>query len=63
MLTVFHNRRWDGGYLTVKRVIGEGVLGSVHTIDQALLLFGMPDWQQADVYTQRPGAGVDDAFQ
>jgi scyllo-inositol 2-dehydrogenase (NADP+) len=34
-----------------------------HLIDQALLLFGMPDWLQADIYTQRPGATVDDAFE
>ncbi len=36
-------------------------LGS-HMIDQALQLFGMPDWLQANVAAQRPGAVVDDAF-
>jgi predicted dehydrogenase len=30
-LTVFHNRRWDGDYLTVRRLIDEGALGTVHT--------------------------------
>ena len=34
-----------------------------HLIDQALLLFGMPDWLQADIYTQRAGAAVEDAFE
>jgi predicted dehydrogenase len=29
LLTVFHNRRWDGDMLTVQRLIGEGELGSV----------------------------------
>ncbi|MGZ8562372.1 MAG: Gfo/Idh/MocA family protein [Candidatus Limnocylindria bacterium] len=29
MLAVFHNRRWDGDMLTVKRLIGEGALGEV----------------------------------
>lgn len=34
-----------------------------HLIDQALLLFGMPDWLQADIQAQRAGATVDDAFE
>jgi scyllo-inositol 2-dehydrogenase (NADP+) len=29
MLTVFHNRRWDGDFLTVKKVLGEGALGDL----------------------------------
>lgn len=29
LLTVFHNRRWDGDFLTVKRLIDEGALGDV----------------------------------
>ncbi len=29
-LSVFQNRRWDGDYLTVKRLIREGVLGTVY---------------------------------
>jgi len=29
MLTVFQNRRWDGDFLTVQRVIAEGALGPV----------------------------------
>jgi predicted dehydrogenase len=28
-VTVFHNRRWDGDFLTVKRLIGEGALGAI----------------------------------
>jgi len=97
MLSAFHNRRWDGDFLTLRRVLDEGALGPVHSlearwnryrprvpdrwresalhgggvlfdlgthlIDQALLLFGMPDWLQADIYTQRAGATVDDAFE
>ena len=29
MLAVFHNRRWDGDFLTVRRLLGEGALGEV----------------------------------
>jgi scyllo-inositol 2-dehydrogenase (NADP+) len=34
-----------------------------HLIDQALCLFGQPEWVEADVFAQRQGAIVDDAFQ
>ncbi|HET7502324.1 MAG TPA: Gfo/Idh/MocA family oxidoreductase [Kofleriaceae bacterium] len=33
MLTVFHNRRWDGGFLTVRRLIAEGALGAVRRFE------------------------------
>jgi len=29
MLTVFHNRRWDGDFLTVRRLVEAGELGEV----------------------------------
>jgi scyllo-inositol 2-dehydrogenase (NADP+) len=29
-LSVFHNRRWDGDYLTIRRLVAEGRLGTVH---------------------------------
>ena len=43
---------------------GGGVLSDLgaHLIDQALLLFGMPDGISADVLGQRTGAQVDDYF-
>lgn len=97
VLSVYHNRRWDADFLTVRRVIDEGVLGDVrlaelrwdrfrpepkggwreqagpgsgvladlgpHLIDQALLLFGMPDAVHADVQTQRGGLSADDYFE
>jgi scyllo-inositol 2-dehydrogenase (NADP+) len=28
MLSVFHNRRWDGGYLTLRAAIADGLLGT-----------------------------------
>lgn len=96
LLSIFHNRRWDGDFLTVRRLLAEGALGQVaqfeshfdryrpqvrqrwreaggpgsglwfdlgpHILDQALTLFGQPDWLQADLAQQRPGALTDDYF-
>jgi scyllo-inositol 2-dehydrogenase (NADP+) len=96
-LTVFHNRRWDSDFLTLRQLITSDALGPIatfearwdryrptvpdrwreradhgggalydlgaHLIDQALCLFGPPEWLEADVFAQRAGAGVDDAFQ
>jgi predicted dehydrogenase len=33
MLTVFQNRRWDGGFLTLRRLLAEGRLGRVHRFE------------------------------
>lgn len=43
---------------------GTGLLYDLgpHLVDQALTLFGRPDWLLADIHIQRPGAVVDDAF-
>jgi scyllo-inositol 2-dehydrogenase (NADP+) len=30
VLSVFHNRRWDNGFLTLKRVLAEGTLGTLY---------------------------------
>ncbi|HEX8667435.1 MAG TPA: Gfo/Idh/MocA family oxidoreductase [Allosphingosinicella sp.] len=96
LLTVFHNRRWDGDFLTARALLGSGRLGAVklcemhwdrfrpaikpgwregggegsgllfdlgpHLIDQALLLFGMPDALDSDVAVQRAEAQADDYF-
>ena len=96
-LTVFHNRRWDSDFLTLRQLITSDALGPIvtfearwdryrptvpdrwrerpdhgggvlydlgaHLIDQSLCLFGEPEWIEADVFMQRPGAIVDDAFQ
>lgn len=43
---------------------GSGMLFDLgaHLIDQALQLFGWPDWVSADVFGQRPNAVTDDYF-
>ena len=36
LLTAFQNRRWDGDFLTVRRLIAEGALGSVHRFESRI---------------------------
>lgn len=33
LLTVYQNRRWDGDFLTVRRLIADGALGDVHRFE------------------------------
>ena len=33
LLTVFQNRRWDGDFLTLRRLLDEGTLGAVHRFE------------------------------
>lgn len=96
LLSVYHNRRWDNDYLTVKKLVNDGMLGEVntyqvhfdrfrpevrdrwrekqgpgsgtlydlgsHLIDQALQLFGKPNFILADIFGQRENAETDDYF-
>ena len=41
-LSVFHNRRWDGDYQTVRQVIGSGLLGEVFAVEVCILRYGPP---------------------
>jgi predicted dehydrogenase len=36
LLTVFQNRRWDGDFLTVRRLVGEGALGAVRRFESRI---------------------------
>jgi len=96
LLTVYQSRRWEGDFMTVKKVIEGKLLGRLveyeahfdrfrnfirdswkekpenntstlynlgsHLIDQALVLFGMPQGVKADLRKMRTGAMVDDLF-
>jgi scyllo-inositol 2-dehydrogenase (NADP+) len=97
VLSVYQDRRWDGDFITVQKLIGSGTLGRLalfeshfdryrlarrpnqwreaegpgsgvlfdlgpHLLDQALVLFGMPEAIAADVRIEREDAVVDDAF-
>ena len=97
ILSVFQNRRWDGDFLTVKKIVEKELLGRLvefesnymryrnyiqantwkesaiqgiglvhnlgsHMIDQAVVLFGMPEAVWADVDKMRSGSEIDDYY-
>ena len=41
-LVVFHNRRWDGDYLTVRRLLAAGVLGQLRVVEMGWGARGRP---------------------
>jgi scyllo-inositol 2-dehydrogenase (NADP+) len=58
-LMVFQNRRWDGDFLTVKKLLAEGALGTVHRFESTFERWspGLRDrWQ--DTTTSAQGAGI-----
>ena len=95
IVSVFHNRRWDADFLTLRHLLDQGVLGDVaefeshfdrfrpevsdrwkdqraggvwqdlgpHLIDQALVLFGMPQAVFADIAVQKRGGHAADYAQ
>lgn len=59
MLTVFQNRRWDGDFLTLRRLIEGGALGHVHRFESTFERWGRPlsdRWQ--DSTPPERGGGV-----
>ena len=46
MLSVYHNRRWDQDFWTLKGIIESGVIGRPHTIEMRASGYGRPnpDW-------------------
>ena len=42
MLTVYHNRRWDGDHMTIKRIIREGTIGEVFEINAGFAGYRSP---------------------
>jgi scyllo-inositol 2-dehydrogenase (NADP+) len=58
-LIVFHNRRWDGDFLTVKKLIASGTLGEVARFESTFERWAGPlrnRWQ--DTTTPAEGAGI-----
>jgi len=97
LLSVFQNRRWDGDFLTVRKIVENDCLGRLvefesnymryrnyiqpetwkesaaqgigliynlgsHMIDQAVVLFGMPEAVWADIDRMRTGSEIDDYY-
>jgi scyllo-inositol 2-dehydrogenase (NADP+) len=97
LLVVYQNRRWDGDFRTIRKLMESGRFGrialyevhfdryrlgirpeawreqahpgsgvffdlGVHLIDEAIVLFGVPEAITADIRIERSGAVVDDAF-
>ncbi|OGG51226.1 MAG: hypothetical protein A3F84_17900 [Candidatus Handelsmanbacteria bacterium RIFCSPLOWO2_12_FULL_64_10] len=48
LLSVFHNRRWDGDFLTVRKVVEEGLLGEVYRYECAILRHRAPRGWRAE---------------
>jgi predicted dehydrogenase len=58
-LIVFHNRRWDGDFLTIHKLLGEGALGDVHRFESTFERWS-PELRQRwqDTTTTSQGAGI-----
>ncbi|MEM7126743.1 MAG: Gfo/Idh/MocA family oxidoreductase [Chloroflexota bacterium] len=48
LLSVFQNRRWDGDFLTVRRLLNEGQLGTVRWIEMAWQRWDSPTGWRAE---------------
>lgn len=42
MLSLFHNRRWDGDYLTIKDIVARGLIGDIFHIEAGGETYGHP---------------------
>ncbi|HMH15013.1 MAG TPA: oxidoreductase [Edaphobacter sp.] len=97
ILAPFHNRRWDGDFLTIRKLLKESAVGRLvtfeshfdrfrplpreatwkeagsnangmlfdlgpHLVDQALVLFGVPEGITASVRKDRDHTAIEDAF-
>ncbi|HEX3762068.1 MAG TPA: Gfo/Idh/MocA family oxidoreductase [Kofleriaceae bacterium] len=50
LLTVFQNRRWDGDFLTVRKLIADGALGAVHRFESRFERWNpvvRPGWRES----------------
>lgn len=58
-LTVFHNRRWDGDFMSVRDAIAAGAVGEVHQFESAFEWFSPTLTQRwKDVATPAQGGGI-----
>src|SRR5690606_38683033 len=57
ILSVFHNRRWDGDFLTVKELIGSEKFGEIRTFESHFDRF-RPEVRDRWREVPGPGAGI-----
>ena len=58
----FHNRRWDGDFLTVQRLARDGALGTIHRFEsrfERLRATAKPGWTLADAAERGEGIVLD----
>lgn len=49
MLSLFHNRRWDGDYMAIKKIIAKGLIGEVFHIEATANQYNHPRfWWRSD---------------
>jgi scyllo-inositol 2-dehydrogenase (NADP+) len=49
MVSVYHNRRWDGWYLTLKDLIGKGLIGDIFHVEMYMGGYRQPgSWWRSD---------------
>ncbi len=55
-LSVFQNRRWDGDFLTVRRLIDEGILGSIDSLESRFERSSSvsPEWRESAIEAGGP---------
>ena len=61
-LTIYQNRRWDGDFLTVKKLLADGTLGDVHRFESTFERWspGLRDrWQDTKTSSQAAGITFD----
>ncbi len=59
LLAVFHNRRWDGDFRTVRKLVGSQALGTVFRFESTFERWGAPVGQRwQDTTTIAQGAGI-----
>ena len=57
LLSIFHNRRWDGDFLTVRRLLAEGALGQVAQFESHFDRY-RPEVRQRWREAGGPGSGL-----
>lgn len=44
LLSVFHNRRWDGDYMTLREIVRQGLIGEVFQVEAFMGGYGHPSY-------------------